>query len=178
MCVCVCVCVRACVRASACVCVCVRACVRVCACVRACVRVCVCVTPLAFSRALTPRLLVTSKITKRNTYVKYRMTSTHERTPTERHTEYNNTNAIKCTDALGYRSDRGDGHKNYNDDDGHGENKRHVNCGPLNERRSEKKMMIMTTKPCILLLLLLSHSATETPRFIRCMQVYINKCIS
>ena len=136
-----------------------------------------CVSPLAFSRALTPRLLVTSKITIRNRCVKNRMTYTHERTLIKRHTEYNNTNTIKCTDALLYRSDSGDGREDYNDDDGHGENNRHVNCGRLNQRRSEKKM-IMTTKPCILLLLLLSHSATETPRFIRCMQVYINKCIS
>ena len=42
---------------------------------------------------------MTSKITTRKTYVKICMTSTHKRTLTERHTEYNNTNTMcrSCT---------------------------------------------------------------------------------
>ena len=52
------------------------------------------VLPLALSRNLTPRLSMTSKITTRKSYVKIRMTSTHKRTLTERHTEYNKTNTL------------------------------------------------------------------------------------
>ena len=55
------------------------------------------VLPLALSRALSPRLLVTSKITTRKTYVKDRMTSTQERTPTERHVEFNTNTMCRCT---------------------------------------------------------------------------------
>ena len=58
---------------------------------------------LVFSRHI---FLMTSKITARNTYVKDRMTSTHERTLTERHSEYNNTNTTcRCT-RLQYGSGR------------------------------------------------------------------------
>ena len=45
-------------------------------------------------RSLSQRLLVTSKITTRNTYVKAWMTSTREQMLTERHTEYNSTNTM------------------------------------------------------------------------------------
>ena len=50
------------------------------------------------SLSLAPRLLVTSKITTRKTYVKDSMMSTQERTLTERHAEYNDTNTMcRCT---------------------------------------------------------------------------------
>ena len=55
------------------------------------------VLPLTFSHALSPHLLVTSKIATHKTYVKSEWCP-HERTLTERHTKYNNTNTMcRCT---------------------------------------------------------------------------------
>ena len=54
----------------------------------------ICERPLVSPLALLPRLLVTSKLTTRKIFIKDWMTSTHERTLTEQHTEYNNTNTM------------------------------------------------------------------------------------
>ena len=53
------------------------------------------VLSLTFSRAVTPHLLVKSKIIMCKRYVKDWMTSTHERTLTEWHTVYNNMSIIE-----------------------------------------------------------------------------------
>ena len=57
------------------------------------------VVPLAFSHVLSPRLLVTSKITTRKTYVKECMTSTQN---TDRATYKSTTTQTQCADALSY----------------------------------------------------------------------------